>query len=74
LKSIALTAIMLATSGFLIATSASAFDASKSGGLADYSKGISGRCPAGTCNQMGGPNARDVKFCSAENCKRRGAK
>ncbi|MBR1120434.1 hypothetical protein JQ628_02815 [Bradyrhizobium lablabi] len=72
MKSIALTATIFAVSGFLAVTSAEAFDASKSGGLADYSKGISGRCPAGTCNQMGGPNARDVKFCSAENCKRRG--
>jgi hypothetical protein len=74
LKSIALTAAILAASGFLIATSASAFDASKSGGLADYSKGMQGRCPPGTCNQNGGPVARDVKFCAAENCKRKGAK
>lgn len=52
--------------------SAQAFDANKSGGLSDYSKGMAGRCPAGTCNQKGGPNARDVKFCAAENCKRKG--
>jgi len=29
-----------------------------------------GRCPIGTCANNGGPNAADVKNCSASNCKK----
>jgi hypothetical protein len=27
-------------------------------------------CPAGTCATEGGPKARDLKYCSAKNCKK----
>ena len=77
MKAIFLTMTLLATSIFLIAGSAQAFDATKSGGMSDYSKGMgdmAGRCPAGTCNQKGGPFARDVKQCSAANCKGKAGK
>jgi hypothetical protein len=27
-------------------------------------------CPVGTCNPMGGPKAKDVKYCRPANCKK----
>jgi hypothetical protein len=32
--------------------------------------GSAGNCPVGTCNKMGGTFAKDVKYCSAANCKK----
>jgi hypothetical protein len=32
--------------------------------------GKNGACPAGTCAKNGGSFAKDVKFCSAYNCKK----
>jgi hypothetical protein len=35
------------------------------------SMGINGvECPVGTCNPMGGPKAKDVKYCRPANCKK----
>ncbi|HKY85985.1 MAG TPA: hypothetical protein VJL90_04415 [Pseudorhodoplanes sp.] len=72
MKAVFLTMTLLATSAFLIATPAQAFDGTKNSGLATHSRGVAGPCPAGTCNQKGGPNANNVKLCSAENCKGKG--
>lgn len=74
LKLLAVTMSILAASALFPIASAQAFDASKSSGMADYNRGIAGPCPAGTCNQKGGPNAKNVKMCSAENCKRKAGK
>jgi opacity protein-like surface antigen len=32
--------------------------------------GPSGACPAGTCAQDGGPQAKDIKNCRASNCRK----
>jgi hypothetical protein len=32
--------------------------------------GKSGTCPAGTCAKNGGSFAKDVKYCTAFNCRR----
>jgi hypothetical protein len=69
-KSIALSLAIFAASGFL-AWSAQAFDGTRNSGKASYSQGIAGPCPPGTCNQKGGPNANNMKQCSAENCGRK---
>jgi len=34
------------------------------------SASIMAACPAGTCNRRGGTRARDVKYCSAANCRK----
>jgi len=69
MKPISLTLTILAISGFLIADSAQAFNANQSGGLATYSRGMGGgTCPAGTCGQSGGKQAKNLKNCAAANC------
>ena len=68
MKPISLALTILAISGFLIADSAQAFNANQSGGLASYSRGMAGTCPAGTCAQNGGKQAKNLKNCAAANC------
>jgi hypothetical protein len=69
MKSVILSMTMLVFFGFLITTSAQAFDAtSGKSGPAKYS-GAAGTCPAGTCGRTGGPKAKNLSFCSAANCK-----
>ena len=31
---------------------------------------VGGRCPIGTCAANGGETAKDIKYCSAKNCKK----
>jgi hypothetical protein len=31
-------------------------------------KGVSGRCPVGTCSRMGTPFAKNLNLCKASNC------
>jgi len=38
------------------------------GGSAGAAMGM--RCPDGTCSKIGTPYAKDVKYCSAANCKK----
>jgi hypothetical protein len=70
MKQFALTMTILSISVFLIATSAQAFNANQSGGLAGYSRGIAGPCPAGTCAKNGGTQAKNIKNCAAANCSK----
>jgi hypothetical protein len=38
------------------------------GGTGGGAKGM--KCPDGTCSKIGTPYAKDVKYCSAANCKK----
>lgn len=46
------------------------------GNKADENRGMrnQGTCPAGTCSKLGTSFAKNVKFCSASNCKKGASK
>ena len=55
--------------GLLFLTVSVMGDASAQIGGSRVGSGNSGYCPAGTCARDGGKYAKNLKFCSAANCR-----
>lgn len=48
--------------------------ANAQGGGARGASGKSVRCPVNTCSKIGTERAKDVRYCSAANCRKNGPK